>query len=328
MSVTSLTDRYVWSVSRQLPAQTGPDVAQELRGTLAETIEGRVAAGEDPVEAERAAVAELGDPDVLAREYGGRPSHLIGSSFYPDWVRLVRFLLAVVLPVVVAVAVGAQVLSGGTGFGALVGEAVVVALHTAVHLVFWSTLLFAVVERYGDRTERDQLVSGWDPESLADPDALWRRVGFRDVAGEIGFGVAVTLLVVWQFAGVGERGVQVLDPDLALGWQAGVVALLVVDVLFTGLAWLVGRWTVWLSMASAVLNVALAVLLVGLVLEGRLLTDLPRTLGEQFGWDADWSVSTPAVVLGIVVVCVWDAVTALLRARRGLRGEAYLGHAQ
>ena len=48
MSGTSLTDRYVWTVTRQLPPETGPDIARELRGTIEETVEGRIAAGEEP----------------------------------------------------------------------------------------------------------------------------------------------------------------------------------------------------------------------------------------------------------------------------------------
>ena len=39
MSGTSLRERYVWTVTRQLPVDTGPDVARELRVTLDETIE-------------------------------------------------------------------------------------------------------------------------------------------------------------------------------------------------------------------------------------------------------------------------------------------------
>ena len=39
MTRTSLTDRYVWTVTRQLSPQTGPDVARELRGTIEETVE-------------------------------------------------------------------------------------------------------------------------------------------------------------------------------------------------------------------------------------------------------------------------------------------------
>lgn len=324
MSTTSLTDRYVWTVSRQLPVEIGPDVARELRGTLAETIEDKVAAGAAPEDAERSAIAELGDPDILAREYGGRPNHLIGPAFYPDWVRLIKVLLGVVLPIVVVATFLAQFLTTDRGFGELIGEVAVVLLHTAVHLVFWTTLVFAFVERSRSEVERERLLSEWTPENLVDPDVPWRRVGSWEMAFEMAFGIAVLLLVIWQFGGVGERGVQVLDPDLGLGWEAVLISLLAADVAISLWAWAQGRWSVPLSVANVAANVASAVVLVWLVLHDRLLTDLPVVLEEKFGWDADWSLSMPVVVLGVIVIFGWDAMASVLRVRRGARTRRFL----
>lgn len=323
-TTTSLTDRYVWAVSRHLPAETGPDVACELRGTLDETIEDRVAAGEDPHEVERAAIAQLGDPDVLAREYGGRPNHLIGSAFYPEWVRLIKFLLAVILPIAVVATFITQMLATDRSFGELIGEVAVVLTHTAVHLVFWSTLIFVLVERFGSEKERGRFVTEWQPESLADPDVPWRRVGSCEMVGEVFFSLIALLFVLWQFAGVGERGVQVLDPDLVLAWKGVVLALLAGDVALNVWVWARGRWSVPLSLANVAANVASAAVLVWLVLQGRLLTDVPVEFAETFGGSADWTLSTPAVVLGVVVVFGWDAVTSLVRVARSVRAGRHL----
>ena len=81
MSGTSLTDRYVWTVTRQLPPETGPDIARELRGTIEETVEGRVAAavaagGEvEPVDHHQAdAVEQGGDGQDDRVGVGGPPA--------------------------------------------------------------------------------------------------------------------------------------------------------------------------------------------------------------------------------------------------------------
>ena len=47
---TTLTDRYVWTVTRHLTADVGPDVARELRATIADAVDARVEAGADPTE--------------------------------------------------------------------------------------------------------------------------------------------------------------------------------------------------------------------------------------------------------------------------------------
>ena len=311
MSRTSLTDRYVWTVTRQLSPETGPDVARELRGTIEETVEGRIAAGEEPAAAERETILELGDPDVLAREYGGRPNHLIGPAYFPAWVRLVKVLLAIVVPLAVLGSVIAQIFVAGASFGGIVGEAAVIALSVIVHIVFWTTLVFALVERYGSESEQDQFAETWSPDELADPADRARRASLAEMLFEVVASLVAIGLVVWQLGGVGEDAVQVLDPDLGWGWGAVIVGFLALDVLVTIAAWARGGWTRTLAAVSLVSAVVSGVVLVWLLLSDRLLTDLPAEFNATFGWDADWTISIPAVAVGIAVICGWEAVTAL-----------------
>ena len=316
MSSTSLTERYVWTVTRHLPPETGPDVARELRGTIEETVEGRVAGGEDPVTAERETILGLGDPAVLAREYGGRPNHLIGPAYFPAWVRLVKLLLAVVVPLVALGTVLAHAFGTDAGVGAIVGEAAGTAVQVAVHIIFWTAVVFAVVERYGGAAERDKIVDTWSPDELADPAD---RMSVSEMIGEVVFTVILIVLVVWQLRGVEEGSLQVLDPGLGLGWGALIVGPLVLDVLVTVAAWARGGWTLLVATASLVSAVVYGVVLVWLLLAGRLLTDLPRELEATFGWEGEWRVSVPAVAVGIILVCGWEAVTALRRMRDARR---------
>lgn len=319
MSTTSLTDRYIWAVTRQLPEETGPDVARELRGTLADTIEGRVEAGEDPERAEREAVAGLGDPDVLAREYGGRPQHLVGPAIYADYVRLLKVMLTVVLPIVVLGSVVTHLLASDVGLGDLIGKTVWGAIETTVHIVFWTTLAFVLVERGRSESERDTPLHAWDPDRLLVTDVPWRRPGFGEMVTEVCFGALLALIVAWQFSGVGENGVQVLDPDLGPGWKLAIVACFVVDALVAVAAWRVGRWTLLLAGVNAIANILAAVMLVSLLFADRLLTDLPTVLGDQFGLDTDWSVSYPAVAALIVTTCGWDVIASATKAWRARR---------
>lgn len=315
MSGTSLTDRYVWSVTRQLPPETGPDIARELRGTIEETVEGRIAAGEEPAAAERETIVGLGDPDVLAREYGGRPNHLIGPGFFPAWVRLVRLLLAILVPLAVVGTVIAHAMGTDAGFGAIVGEGALLAFQVAVHVVFWTTLVFAVAERYGSPGEQQGLVGEWNPDELADPADRARRASLAEMLFEVVSTLVVIALCLWQWGGVGAHAVQVLDPGLGMVWQALIVGFLAVDVLVTVAAWARGGWSAPLAVVSLVSAVVSGVVLVWLLLTDRLLTDLPAQFHETFGWSRDWSLSMPAVAVGIAVICGWEAVTALRRLR-------------
>lgn len=319
---TSLTDRYVWTVTRQLPPESGPDVARELRGSIEESVEGRVAAGEDPEAAERETIVGLGDPDVLAREYGGRPNHLIGPAYFPAWVRLVKLLLAVIVPLAVIGNVIARSFGSGADFGAVVGGAATLAVQTAVHLVFWTALIFAMVERNMGPLGRDQLVDSWSPDVLADPAARAKRASLTEMLFEVVWVVVAIALCLWQWSGVGEHALQVLDPSLALGWQALVVGFFALDIAVAVAAWARGGWSLPLAAASLVSAVASGAVLVWLVLSEQLLTDVPAEFAETFGVAADWTLSLPAVAVGIVMVSGWEVVTALRRMRDATRPVA------
>ena len=65
--MSTLTDRYVWGVLRAVPPAQRADLEPEIRAMVADAVEARVAAGVVPAEAERAAVAELGDPSAWPR---------------------------------------------------------------------------------------------------------------------------------------------------------------------------------------------------------------------------------------------------------------------
>ena len=90
----SLTDRYVTATVRDLDDEQRAEVERELRTTIEDMIDGRLQAGAPSrPEAERAVLAELGDPVRLAAGYSGRPLYLIGRGVYPQWRRVMTVLL-------------------------------------------------------------------------------------------------------------------------------------------------------------------------------------------------------------------------------------------
>ncbi|GGB78733.1 hypothetical protein N798_15380 [Knoellia flava TL1] len=316
---TTLTDRYVWTVTRHLPADVGPDVARELRATIADAVDARVEAGADPTEAEKEAVAELGDPDVLARQYGGRPAYLIGPGVYPDYVRLMRILPAIVLPLVLVANFAAKAMTTDEGWGAIALDAFLLVLTTAVHLAFWVTLTFAVIEWTRPEAERDRPLSAWTPDQLT-ADVPWRTVRLGETIFEVGFAVALAALVAWQLGGVGGNGIQVLNPDIHPVWKVLLVGSFLVDAALALIVWHVGRWTPTSAAVNVVTNAGAAILMLWLLARDELLTDLPQVLGETFGWSTDWSVSSAAVAVVIVAIAAWDAVESVLKARRSAKG--------
>ena len=147
---STLTDRYVWAVLRSLPEAQRADIDRELRATIADTVDAKIESGSKPADAEREALIELGDPYKLAWGYADRPLHLIGPALFPDYIRLLRVLYFIVLPIVVVVVflslLLAKSLEGESPWGAF-GPIWPIAIGVAVHMGFWTTLVFAVLER-------------------------------------------------------------------------------------------------------------------------------------------------------------------------------------
>lgn len=317
---TSLTDRYVWTVTRHLPDDTGPDVARELRGTIADAVDGKVEGGTDPEEAEQEVIGDLGDPDVLARQYGGRPGYLIGPGLYPEYIRLMRILPAIILPIVLIANLVGRAAGTDESWNAILLDSLVVMLTVAIHVPFWVTLTFAIIEWTRPEKERDKPLTAWKPDQLT-TEVPWRTVRLAETVFSAGFALAVAALVGWQLGGVGGNAVQVLNPELDVVWEVALVVLLVLDAVFAVAAWRIGRWTPALAAMNVASNAASAVLLVWLLSRDQLITDLPTELGEQFGWSTDWTLPTAAVGAGIVIIAVWDSVESVVKARRSYKGN-------
>lgn len=229
----TLTDRYVTEVVRHIPADQHGDVADELRATIADTIEARGSA--DLEAAEREVLTEMGAPIRLAAQYADRPLALIGPELYPTYVRLLTVLLSAVLPMVTAVSAVLDVLDG-QGAAEVIGGAVGAVISVGAQMVAWLTVVFALVERSGKRSGTVGRV--WTPDDLPER----RAPKERGVAAYTGMAWHALLiaLIVWQHTAQPYRTddgihIDVLDPGLWSNWiwpiLAGLVGLVTLDAI-------------------------------------------------------------------------------------------------
>src|SRR5690625_3125190 len=160
---TSLADRYISATINELPAELHDEVRPELQASIADAVEARMAQGEDRETAERAVLTELGDPAVLAAGYADRPLQLIGPGYYLPWLRLLKRLLMIIPPIIFVIVAFVQVLASGD-IGTVMAEGITVTITTALHICFWVTLAFAIMERTGVETGLT-----WDVDQLPEP---------------------------------------------------------------------------------------------------------------------------------------------------------------
>lgn len=316
--MTTLTDRYVWAATRSVPEAQRTDLERELRERIGDATDALVETGRAPADAERMALVELGDPAALAASYVDRPLQLIGPRYYLVWWRLLKMLYSVVLPIAVAAVALAQLLSGA-GIGDAIGSAVGVGLSIAVHLGFWTTLVFAIL----DRSPGKGADLAWTPDMLPALPELSRPGRRGELIGSLVFLGLFALVIVWQHFGLPWVGaletIPLLDPDLWSFWIPYFLVLIVLEMLFA-IAIYAWGWNWWLAAANLVLNVAFVVPAVWLFATGQLIN--PEAL-EAMGWpwgDAG-DVIVPIIVVVVIGVAVWDVVDGVIKAVRG-RGSA------
>jgi hypothetical protein len=308
---TSLTERYVQAVLRRLPPGQRPDIERELRTSIADAADGRVEAGSDPAAAERDVLTELGDPVRLAAGYTDRPLHLIGPALFLDYVLVVKALLATVLPIVATVIAVVRAIEGGTVID-VVGGVVGTAITTAVHIVFWTTAVFAVIERTPDL--RWTPIRPWTPDAL--PEQTTGRASAGELVAETVFsGLFLTLVLLSPTLRFQTRPdgtpIGVLSPWL---WDTGVVYAFVALVA-AGLALSFVRrhvrWNRVVAVVAALTGLGTASLLVWVGAHDRLLN--PEFVAAA-GWPQDvvrW------VHVGLVVTSALAIVVTLVQAVAG-----------
>ncbi|MFI7302589.1 permease prefix domain 1-containing protein [Micromonospora aurantiaca] len=311
--MSSLTDRYVAATMRAVPAQRRLELAEELRGSIADMIDDRTSGGQDHASAEREVLTELGHPEKLAARYSDRTLQLIGPRYYLLWWRLLRQLLTYI-PAIVGVLAGLVKALFDDEPGAAVGAAVVAAMQTAVQIAFWVTLVFAVLER----TRTPLGLPEWTVDQLPD-ESRERQISQSDSIASVVFLLATVGALIGQHfqrwtTDDGSR-MPVLDPAL---WSFWLPALIVVVLATVGLEiakYRSGRWTWPLVAMNAVLNAAFTAPVLWLLFTDRLLNP---ELVERFAWLREGGIDqvTRVTAVVVVLVAVWDLIDSAVKARR------------
>ncbi|WEK62237.1 MAG: permease prefix domain 1-containing protein [Candidatus Microbacterium colombiense] len=315
----TLTERYVAATIRSLRPDAQTDVRAELEASITDAIDARLDQGEDRESAERAVLTGLGDPGLLAAGYAERPLHLIGPRFYLTWWRLLRLLL-IIVPICAMGGVALGQLLDDAPVSGVIGSAVVAGLGAVVHVSFWVTLVFVILERSGSTTGLPE----WDVDQL--PDTTDDGVGRSDVIASLVMLVLGVGAVLWDasrgFFPTGGDPIPILHPGL---WPWGIslfFALIVAESLLAVAVYARGRWTTTLAVINTVLAIAFAVWSLTLLVRGELVN--PEFLEFVFsdnGVDAD-TLRTLTVITGTCLVAfpLWDIVDGWIKTIRASRG--------
>ncbi|MBX3310748.1 MAG: hypothetical protein KF739_09995 [Cryobacterium sp.] len=314
----TLTQRYIDAVVRSLPPASRDDVQAELEVSIADAIEARTATGEAADVSEREVLTNLGDPGILAAGYADRPLHLVGPRFYLTWLRLLRLLWAIIPPVAMGGVALGKALSGAP-IGDIFGSVISVGLAVVIHVAFWVTLVFVILERTGSAST----IAEWSVDRL--PEIRTRGAVRADmIAAIVLLAVGVAVLFWDRFRGlviIDDRSLPVLNPELWPWWITGLLVLMVAKSALVIAVYFSGRWSAIFATANTALALVFAISAVGLLTVGHLLN--PEFITIAFtnnGVNSD-TTRILAVILGagIIGFGVWDIIDGWLKTIRDNR---------
>ena len=305
--MSELTDRYVGATLRTIPEKQRDDIEAELRASIDDAVEARLTEGEDAETAETEVLAALGDPDRLASGYTGRPGYLIGPDHFFVYRRLLAVLLVTVVPIVLAVTVVGQVLSGsdvGDVFAQLMG----VGISLIVHIVFWTTLVFYFIDRSDEGSGTE-----WSLSMLPSLPTAGSIKLSDTIASVVFLVITIALIVVSRdissITAADGSMIPIFDSAMWDFWFPFLIAMLAVEIVFEVVKYRVGSWTWGLASVNLAINALFTVPTVYLLATDQIFNpEFLDTLPEQV-LALDW-----VTIAVIVAISTFDVVQAFRKA--------------
>jgi uncharacterized membrane protein (Fun14 family) len=316
--MNELIERYVAAALEPVPEKQRAEVRAEIQGAISEMVDQRIEAGEPEDAAVRAALTELGDPASLAKSYSDGQQYLIGPGWYPTYIKALKVVSSVVLPIVAVVTMLETLGEDGGGMTDAIGGAVESVIWAAAMVLLWTTVGFVIAERVeGPRGlgQRDRTWSVGDLPAAMGP----RQITLKDVAPSLIALVAFGALAILQSSrdvGFFVRGdfadsydhLPAINPDLGAGWAIGFFALLALSMVVEVVKYMVGSWTRPVVLAVAA-EAVLWIAYVGILARSEAIFN-PELAQRIEDVDADWWVAggTANSIAAVIVIAVslWD----------------------
>ncbi len=325
---TVMIDRYVYDVTRRLPASQREDIEKELRGLIEDMLDERSDnPGKEDVEA---VLIELGRPSALAAKYRGTQRHLIGPELYDMYFLVLKIVIgAVALGITIALIIG-LITSLPQNVFAGIGTFLATVISAVVQAFAWVTVVFALIERFA--THKDKWQDTWKPVDLPEiPQASSRIRPGEPIAGIV-FGIialiifnaAPEVLSIYIYKDV-MTVIPIFNLDVWRSMLPLIDVMIALGILKEAFRLVSGRHTLRLAAAVAAVNIVTIVLTITVFLppaiwNGDLVTSLravaDMSWADSFNLERIWAL-VPKIIVGLTIFGnVVDSINGIVRGAR------------
>ncbi|HDR7794682.1 TPA: hypothetical protein QCY19_003330 [Bacillus luti] len=286
----NLIEVYIQEVAKRLPEKNRDDIVLELRSTIEDMLP------DDYNEYDvKSVLTKLGSPVSLANGYMDRPMHLIGPRYFDVYMTLLKMIIPIAA-VIALIAMVAENFISYTGDQAvlnvilqLIGKGIGEIFEVALHVFFWLTLVFAILERTDKDKNTEPLTTSlkkWTPDDLKNISYVPKKKAiskFEVFGGLMWTAVWATLYfyanhLVGVYNGT-EKGLEFVAPtfnqDVLLQYWPLVVIMVIFEVSMSLYKLVQGQWTKRLAIVNTILQVTGTIVFIIIVIN-------PHVFNEGF----------------------------------------------
>ncbi|XID91947.1 hypothetical protein ACF3MZ_26260 [Paenibacillaceae bacterium WGS1546] len=326
----NLIDQYVYAVVKRLPEKARADVEKELRANIEDMLP------DDYTDADvQHALLTLGNPAVLANRYRDNPRYLIGPELYGNYLYVMKVVMLVAL-FSIPVAAFTSVVTDARYMGVyeiamqIVVQFALMAVQAFYIIFACVTILFAILDRV-DRKYVQWPFTGkpWTIQDLDEVPPPSSAIGKSGPIFLIVFSVlaggALSLfphLIGWSRKDDGWSITLLFNLDVLRAYVPALVALTAFSVILASLQLIGRRWTMRLALINAALQASSIVFVCLFLLDPHLFAESFIAIAAE-GVNVDieefnryWLFGKIGLTFIIVLTSTWDAISALLKARK------------
>ena len=321
----NLIDRYVYDVTRRLPERQQEDVGKELRVEIEAMAEDE-AQGKKPTKKHIFDVLmRMGDPAVLADQYAERQRYIIGPVYFGTYLQVLKTVMLIVVPIIIFLTFTGKLTTINDHFITSFFHSIGAGVEVAMHIFFWVTLTFFLVERYGDK--KDIPSETWTPDKLPALPAR-QRISKTDAL----VGASWSVLAVWACVLQIPEIHRLLAPDVPLFfspamWPYWTLALLAWSIVSLGaeiMKLVIGGWTGLMTSVITIVNLVVIGYFISLI------TFIKPVVNPEFTQAVAHVLNKPdvtggidisvkifvAVIVAISIFEIYEAVKSYVMSKR------------
>lgn len=302
--MNNIIARYVYQVTSKLPEDQRDDVSKELKATIEDMIASEVENGMSETDALNKILTKMGDPAKLADKYLNTKQYLIGPKWFSIYKNLLIKILKYNAVIIFLVLLGVGLEKGGSA-SSIVKEAIFTTANILIHIVFWTTLVFAYVDR-NDLDIPELKEKPWTPDQLPKEFAK-RQVSIVDAVAEVIGSLFTIGLIVYSFA------VPVFNQSLWLPLGITIIVVAFIELVHQLFILKVGNWTMPLWISGITLNILMLLLAIIFVSIPDLISPILIANLESHGINNATQmidVSIQSTILAIILTYLWQIYTS------------------